>query len=351
MEARKVQTPYHGHFELTPLCNLDCKMCYVHLTSEQMNGQRLLPVETWKRLMQDAIDAGMTTANLSGGECLTYPGFDELYLFLKSKGIRTGVLTNGILLDEERIEFFKRNMPFKLQVTLYGSSDEVYTQVTGKPMFSTVIRNVQLAKAAKLPLRLSITPSRYIRDDLQNIIRLCRELDVPYSINPDLTPPRKNTGRAEQEHDMSIDEYVEILKFDRSLRGDALEEREISELPPIDYGCKEWSNSGLRCGSGKSGFSIGWNGAMHPCAMLTSIEAYPLTDGFQSSWKEISSRMAAYPSFKRCDNCQYKKACLFCAATNEEMGSSTELNDLWCKRAYKMVASGLRSIELPDDCI
>lgn len=23
--------PLHGHFELTPRCNFNCKMCYIHL--------------------------------------------------------------------------------------------------------------------------------------------------------------------------------------------------------------------------------------------------------------------------------------------------------------------------------
>ena len=29
--TREADVPYSGSFELTPLCNLDCKMCYVHL--------------------------------------------------------------------------------------------------------------------------------------------------------------------------------------------------------------------------------------------------------------------------------------------------------------------------------
>ena len=30
-KAREKNLPISGSFELTPLCNLDCKMCYVHL--------------------------------------------------------------------------------------------------------------------------------------------------------------------------------------------------------------------------------------------------------------------------------------------------------------------------------
>ena len=81
-KAREKNLPISNSFELTPLCNLDCKMCYVHLQREQMHGAELLTTEQWKDIMRQSIDAGMMFATLTGGECLTYPGFDELYLFL-----------------------------------------------------------------------------------------------------------------------------------------------------------------------------------------------------------------------------------------------------------------------------
>lgn len=33
-KARDKGIPISGSFELTPLCNLDCKMCYVHLNKQ-----------------------------------------------------------------------------------------------------------------------------------------------------------------------------------------------------------------------------------------------------------------------------------------------------------------------------
>ena len=80
-QAREKGIPYHGHFELTPLCNLNCKMCYVHLNKDQLNKE-LLTANDWIMLMQQAIDAGMVLATLSGGECLTYPFFGTLFMFL-----------------------------------------------------------------------------------------------------------------------------------------------------------------------------------------------------------------------------------------------------------------------------
>ena len=67
--ARRKKIPLHGQFEITPYCNLDCKMCYVHLNSDQFSKDRLIPVETWKKLIDDAHAAGMLYASLHRESC------------------------------------------------------------------------------------------------------------------------------------------------------------------------------------------------------------------------------------------------------------------------------------------
>ena len=118
-------------------------MCYIHLQKEQMHGKELLPVEAWKQLMTQAAQAGMRVATLTGGECLTYPGFEELYLHLQEVGVEVTVLTNGVLLDERRVRFFQAHPPRKVQISLYGSSEDAYEKVTGHRMFARVIHPSQ----------------------------------------------------------------------------------------------------------------------------------------------------------------------------------------------------------------
>ena len=86
-------------------------MCYVHLKPEQMDNRDLLTVEQWKDLMFQAYKAGMLHATLTGGECLTYPGFKDLFLYLHSLDCEISVFTNGVLLDQDWIDFFKQHKP------------------------------------------------------------------------------------------------------------------------------------------------------------------------------------------------------------------------------------------------
>ena len=338
-EARKVGTPYRGTFELTPLCNLNCKMCYVHLNETQMQGRGLLPTKTWIDLMGQAIEAGMTGAALTGGECLTYPGFDEVYLFLKSKGISVTVKTNGVLLNSDRIEFFKHNPPRSILISLYGNSDEIYEIVTGKPVFSTVLENVQLAKESNLPIGIMITPSSYMGEAVKETIRLANDLELPYFINSTLVSPRPDTQREKVDYDLTLDQYIDILLFDCMLHNIIPQAR--TPLPLDIENETQYELKGIRCGAGKSGFSIRWDGSLSPCISMDSITDYPLAIGFSAAWEHINREMNFFPTFTKCECCSYAQNCTFCAAENEKLGSRFLLDHIWCQRTWKLVENGL----------
>ena len=99
--AREHDTPISGCFELTPLCNLDCKMCYVHLTDPSVKA-RMLSGDEWIALMEQAIEHGMMNALLTGGECLTHPDFRKIYMYLIEQGIPVRIKTNGILQENRK---------------------------------------------------------------------------------------------------------------------------------------------------------------------------------------------------------------------------------------------------------
>ena len=340
-KARDTDTPYSGHFELTPLCNLDCKMCYVHLSSNQIKDNRLLSADEWIRLMQQAIDAGMVTAILSGGECLVYPNFDEVYLYLKSKGINVSVLTNGVLLNHERIQFFQKHRPRKIQVSLYGSSNDAYERVTGRRLYTTVRENIIAAKNAGLPIKISITPSKYMLGDVKHIIKMAKDMDIPYAINTVIMTPRLGTERDKTEHDISLEDYAEIIRYNQTINGRTISP--IETIQPIDIKSNDVVNEGLRCGAGRSTFSINWHGIMNPCTQMSSIASNPLRDGFESAWKSNNVEVKSFPRFSDCIKCDYSYACDFCAAENEKLGSRYLLNKKWCKKTSMMISYGLRT--------
>ncbi len=343
-KAREKGIPIFAQLELTPLCNFDCKMCYVHLTKEQMKGVSLLTVEEWKQLIHDAWEAGLIRVNLTGGECLSYPGFEELYLYLHSLGCEIRVLTNGALLDEHWTAFFKAHPPILIQISLYGGDEETYENVTGRRVFSTVAANIRRVRDAGLPLLLAITPSKYMRGGMEETIRAAKSFDVPYFINPFLINPKEDTGRSGQDHDLTIDEYVDLLRFRNEL--DGVENRSIDPelLPPPGGPHRECSECGLTCTAGMSSFDIGWDGMMYPCNSYLFKAGYPLKEGFLSCWNKLHQKAVSWRRVPECIECPYEPVCTTCLVRKAEFAGPGKQPLELCERTRYMVQHGVYSI-------
>lgn len=341
-KAWETGIPLYGKFELTPFCNLDCKMCYVHLKKEQMQGADLLSVEQWKHLMRQAVDAGMMVATLTGGECLTSPYFEELYLYLHSMGIQIVVMTNGTLLTEEKIIFLQEHPPKLLQISLYGSNEDGYEQVTGHRCFRQVINAIQLAKAANLPLQIAVTPSQYMADDAESLVRLVASFGMPYNISAGLFEPYEETGRNGKELDMPREDYLKLFKLQARLKGRSLTPGCEEDLPEIDLTAGE--TKGLRCGGGRCGFTVTWDGGLQPCSAFREIRQYPLEHDFITSWRAIYQAVIEYPRPVECEECRYKPVCIHCVAEHSRHAPIGHASPRICEWGRQLVAEGFAAL-------
>ena len=343
--ARKQGVPIHGQFELTPLCSLSCKMCYVHLTADQMRHRSLLTPEQWKLLIRHACEAGMLSASLTGGECLTYPGFEKLYLYLHSLGCQVDVMTNGLLLDEDRIQFFREHPPATIQITLYGGSEDAYERVTGHRVFHTIRENILRIKEAKLPLILSITPNRYLGEDVFDTVRTAWSMTGNVTINTSLFVPPGDPLRAGAIEDPEAEYYARILRFYKELRGNEVHEYEESSLPDPGGPCKSFGERGLTCGGGRSGFVINWKGEMLICNRMDA-RSFPLREGFKEAWRKIHKIAENWPQTAACLGCAYEDVCAACAAEKLKYAPSGEQPAELCRRTKYFASRGI--LDLPD---
>ena len=344
-KARDKGIPISGSFELTPLCNLDCRMCYVHLNKEQMNGASLLTVEQWKDIMQQAIDAGMMYARLTGGECLTYPGFRELYNFLHSKGIETAILSNGILMDSEMVDYLAAHPPAAVQITLYGASEEAYERVTGKRVFTRVMENIRRLNAAQIPLSIAVTPNEFMTDG-EEVIRLLHEEGLTFAINAGLMPPREETGR--KLADAGLDAYVAMMKLRMALKGQQLEPDCDPESLPDPGSETSTATKGVRCGAGRSGFAIDWQGRMRPCNTFPCEPVEVLELGFPEAWKRTNHTALNYHLPAECEGCTYKGVCKHCVAEHAAGAPAGHASPAICAWGKRMVSEGLQTLQRPE---
>lgn len=315
LKARYKDIPVSGTFELTPFCNLDCKMCYVHLNKNQLkDGERLLTVDEWKSIIKQAVEAGMMYATLTGGECLTYPGFREVYLYLVSLGIQPDVLTNGRLLTQEMIDFFAQYPPSIIQVTLYGSDEDAYESVCGHRAFREVMDGIERAKKAHLNLTLVITPSRYMQNDYKALIRLLHAQNVPYEIGGVTLQARAETEREIQDYEVDMDAYFAILAEDKKYLETAFQEgKNINRTQYIPSERSELE--GLPCGGAHSSFHVNWKGELCPCiGFSATVFEDILSRSFSAAWQLIRDKMQAYMRPVECEMCELADNCISCPA-------------------------------------
>ena len=126
-KATQHRIPISAAFELTPLCNLSCDMCYVRMNARElaMLG-RVRSMDEWMKTAEELKAMGTLFILLTGGEPLLYPNFKELYLALREMGFIITINTNATLITEEVAELFSRVKPRRLNVSLYGGCNETY---------------------------------------------------------------------------------------------------------------------------------------------------------------------------------------------------------------------------------
>ena len=328
--TREADVPYHGSFELTPLCNLDCKMCYVHLQDPSVKHQ-MLSGEQWLSIIQQAIDAGMMEALLTGGEAMTHPAFWDIYMYLINHGIVTQVKTNGILLNEEAIKRFQQYPPYKLDISLYGCDSESYVAVTGVDAYEQVVSHIQKAVDAGLHIQIMITPSSYMSPWTERVMKLAGSFGVSVMVNDSLIDPHDNTGRKKADFDIPLEEDMSINAKTKEM------------LPPLyDAADHEFfmkrrnrphvSGKGLYCDAGRSGFAVNWDGVMVPCLTFPRdvVFAHPLRDGFRQAWNEVNEGVKNYEVPKACHSCELNDKCHYCPMQHPKGAAKHQCDPDYC---------------------
>ena len=332
--------PLSGTFELTPMCSMSCRMCYVRMTPEEVaaSGKRLHTVDEWVELARQAKERGTLLLLLTGGEPFTYPHFRELYEKLRAMGFVISINTNATLIDADTVGWLKANPPQRMNITLYGSSDETYAGLCNHPTGYTVVMNaIRMLREAGILVKLncSVTPENVC--DLEDIIRFSDEEKLVLQATSYMFPPlRRDESSVGQNDRFSAEEcaYTEarirlLQRGEENLRKycEAIERHQPPEDDPLSVDCE---GEQMRCRAGKSSFWVTWDGRMVPCGMLNGPAEYPFESGFDAAWEQMRERARALRLAPECATCEAKDYCRTCAAM-----VYTETGDYTTKPQYR----------------
>lgn len=344
-QAIKNRIPLTSAFELSPLCNFSCKMCYVRKSAEEVRREGgIKTLDFWLDIAQQAKEAGTLFPLLTGGEAFLYPHIRELYEAMTKMGMQVSINSNCSCITEETVNWLSKTPPIRINITLYGGSNESYEKLCGDPCgFDKVRRGVKLLAnhGIRFQFNCSLTPDNAA--DMERMMDFAREYGQGLRLATYMFPPMRRTGQSgDYEGRLTPEEaaYYQVLNdwkqlpLERfavlaknaqhftELTPELLEE--AADKPPREMGCL----------SGRCSYWVDWQGNLSGCGMM-DIPKISLRDhSLMEAWKEVVEWTEQLRYSPVCSNCVNRSVCFSCAAmVHNETGSFQGRPVYLCEKA------------------
>jgi len=160
--------PHFVVYEPTLLCNLHCSFCYVAdiLNPEDWRAKEL----SLEELDDIFMDGGVKSFNITGGEPFVRKNLVDIFLLLKSKGMRCDyITTNGTVIREDRAEALA-------ELSKAGFLRHISVSIDGPPEFHDEVRG-QKGAFRKSADNIALLRTAYARHGIE----------APVSVNTTLT--------------------------------------------------------------------------------------------------------------------------------------------------------------------
>ncbi len=341
-KAAAKQVPIMCAFELLPVCNLNCKMCYVRksMSEVQMAGG-LKDANWWLNLARQARDAGLLYPLLTGGEPFLHPEFFDILAGMTEMGLQVSINSNGTLIDEAKAKLLAKYRPIRINITLYGASERAYEDLCGDAdAFRRMKQGVALLKRYDVPIKFnaSITPENV--SDLEGIVAFAKEQGCPIQIATYMFPPiRRDESMIGQNARLSPEDAAlarvraDFLQNEPQwFLGQAARFSKFIPIDQIDFGNKEGKEMGMQCRAGLCSFWIDWQGKLMNCGMYPSVRLDPETMPFDKAWKELVEHTAQVRYSPDCILCPNRWLCHPCIAmVSNECGDLNGRPEYLCR--------------------
>jgi radical SAM protein with 4Fe4S-binding SPASM domain len=253
------------------------------------------------------VDRGCLWMLLTGGEPLLRPDLREIYLHMKRRGLLVTLFTNGTAVTPRIADLLADWPPLVVEVSVYGSSREVYERATRVPgSFRQCIRGIELLLDRKVRMRLKTIPTSLNYMDMDGMRALAAGYGLDFEWDP-LVNCRVDGAPGPAAVRLRPDQIL------------ALEQRDAKRVAAFRLEFGKASRARPRadlitCGAYLHAFHIDPYGQMAPC-MLLREPAYDLRTGsFCEGWNKHFPALRERTRTKSiaCGVCDLHSACDQC---------------------------------------
>jgi SynChlorMet cassette radical SAM/SPASM protein ScmF len=205
------------YFYLTEGCNLRCRHCWIKPPHESGDTPKYpyVDIELFKHIVDQALELGLITAKLTGGEPLIHPEIEKVISYVHEKGLRLNIETNGVAITPALAKLIVA-APQKafLSISLDSHLAEMHEWVRGvEGSYNAALRGVKCMVEAGLRPQIIMSVMRRNRDHVEELVRLAESLGAG-SVKFNLVTP---TARGEQLHEqgeaLDIGEILDLGKW------------------------------------------------------------------------------------------------------------------------------------------
>ncbi len=301
-------------------CNMRCKYCFA-AQGDYGEGRRLMSLETGKKALDFLIEKSGNRYYLEvdffGGEpMLNYDVVKQLVEYGRSreeeanKRFRFTMTTNGLILNDEQIEFLNKEMN-NIVLSIDGRkevNDRMRVLVGGQGSYDKILPNFQ-----KLVAKRDKDKDWYVRGtytkynlDFSNDIMHFHDLGFEQiSVEPVIADPKEPYAITEADLPKIFKEYEILSQKIRKIREEGKFINFFHFMIDLDQGpCAIKRLRG--CGCGNEYVAISTEGGIYPCHQFVGIEEKKMGsvyDGtFDLEMKDVFARAHVYnkPECKKC---------------------------------------------------
>lgn len=245
------------------------------------------------------------------------------------------------MIDHKTAAWLGEHIPTRINITLYGASEESYEKLCGNGDAYRKVRNaVQWLKEYHVPVKFNTSITPYNVQDLKAMIQYAKSAGSPIQVASYMFPPVRRDNSMVGKNDRLSPEEAGLTRVKADFwqndpqwfRGMAERFRHFVPLEDCTFEPQEGRKMRMSCRAGHCSFWLDWQGNMMNCGMYGSAKLPLEGRRLGDVWKELREQTHSIRYAPVCASCPNQPLCHSCIAmVRNECGATDGRPEYICR--------------------